>query len=114
MPKSELAGIIALANRPPIPHPVRKLTVCRNGQILLSDPAEVLPHPSRSVEIHPIGVGVGEMQLAKLVIQRAFIALNKRFASTSPALARGPEEADRTGVESTPNPVNKGNFTRRP
>ena len=34
-------------------------------------------------------------------------------ALTLPALARGSEEAERTGVELTPEPVNKANFTQR-
>src|SRR6516162_6829582 len=34
-------------------------------------------------------------------------------ALTLPALARGPKEAERIGVKSTPEPVNKANFTQR-
>jgi len=33
--------------------------------------------------------------------------------STRNSLARGPEKAERTGVELTPEPVNKANFTQR-
>jgi len=29
-------------------------------------------------------------------------------------LARGPDDAERGGVKSTPNPANKGNFAQRP